>query len=115
MEKHWITAEDFAQKYEKGELDQAQIIDVREQEEWDQIHLEKAKLISMNSILERLDQLDPTQEIYLLCAHGVRSYYVMGKLIDLGWNQVINVEGGMAAVTYYLHQLEVMKADHDGD
>jgi rhodanese-related sulfurtransferase len=115
MEKHWISAEDFANKYRKGELDQAQIIDVREQEEWDEIHLEKARLIPMNTILEHLDQLVPNQEMYLLCAHGVRSYYVMGNLLDLGWKQIINVEGGMAAVSYYLHQLEAKEADHDRD
>jgi rhodanese-related sulfurtransferase len=75
------------------------IIDVREPHEWDYYHLESSLLIPMNSIPDRLQDLPEGQDIYMICAHGVRSQMVCDYLRRNGYEQVINVEGGMAAVS----------------
>jgi rhodanese-related sulfurtransferase len=76
------------------------VIDVREQHEWDYYHLEHTLLMPMNSIPGRIHEIPQDQEVYIICAHGVRSEMVCGYLRENGFDQVINVDGGMAAVAY---------------
>jgi rhodanese-related sulfurtransferase len=103
-QQYQIDAPQFAKKYLQGELDQAQIIDVREAHEWAIIHLDKAELIPMNSIPQNLHRLSDEKPIYLRCAHGVRSWHVLEYLVKQGYEQVVNVEGGMAEIIPYLDQ-----------
>lgn len=100
--EHSITAAEFARKYKAGDLSSAQIIDVREPYEWEMVHLEQAVLIPMNTIPERLQDIDMDQPAYILCAHGVRSWHVTHYLLRAGFQQIINVEGGMAEVELHL-------------
>lgn len=98
MDKHHITVAEFIDKLDSGDLESALIIDVREPYEWEQYHLEQATLIPMNSIPERWKEFPMDKDIYLLCAHGVRSWHVMNYLKENGLERVINVEGGMAEI-----------------
>jgi rhodanese-related sulfurtransferase len=107
MENHSITAVEFVEKFVNGDLDQTEIIDVREPYEWEMYHLEKAKLIPMNTIPEHTDQLRGDKTIFLVCAHGVRSWHVMNYLLQNGVNNVVNVEGGMAEVYSLLQSKNV--------
>jgi rhodanese-related sulfurtransferase len=75
------------------------IIDVREPHEWDYYHLEDSVLIPMNSIPSRIHEMQEEQDIYIICAHGVRSQMVCEYLRKNGYDRVINVDGGMAAVS----------------
>ena len=100
--KHTISAAEFAMQYQQGNLDGAQIIDVRELYEWEAGHLQKATLIPMNTIPDLLNQLSSSKDIYLVCAHGVRSLHVLNYLVQNGITNVINVEGGMAELMIYL-------------
>ncbi|WP_052947660.1 rhodanese-like domain-containing protein [Aneurinibacillus tyrosinisolvens] len=103
MDKYSITSNDFAQLYRDGQLDEAYIMDVREPYEWEMYHLEKARLLPMNSVPEHLDQLDKDQTVYVVCAHGVRSWHVTNYLLRNGFDKVVNVEGGMAEVALHLN------------
>jgi rhodanese-related sulfurtransferase len=76
------------------------VIDVREQLEWDYYHLDEAHLIPMNSIPGRLHEISQDQDVFIICGHGVRSEMVCGYLRENGYDRVINVDGGMAAVAY---------------
>ncbi|MBP1988927.1 rhodanese-like domain-containing protein [Paenibacillus eucommiae] len=76
------------------------IVDVREQQEWDYYHLEDSLLMPMNTVPERLDEISMDQDVYIICAHGVRSERVCSYLRDRGFEKVINVDGGMAAIAY---------------
>jgi rhodanese-related sulfurtransferase len=90
----------FIELLEKDTDKQLVIIDVREQIEWDYYHLDHTLLMPMNSIPGRIHEIPQHQEVYIICAHGVRSEMVCGYLRENGFDRVINVDGGMAAVAY---------------
>ncbi|WP_405079524.1 rhodanese-like domain-containing protein [Paenibacillus chitinolyticus] len=98
--KH-IAPEKFLELLEQPEtLKGIRIVDVREPYEWDYYHLEEPELIPMNTIPERLDELAGDADLYVVCAHGVRSEMVCGYLERNGFDpdKLVNVEGGMAAL-----------------
>jgi len=43
------------------------------------------------------DRLDRQRPVLLICAHGTRSYRVGRALINRGWKEVYDLEGGMKA------------------
>jgi len=72
----------------------AQLIDVRENDEWDAVHAQGATHIPMSEITGRIQEIDPDRDIYVICHLGGRSAQVCQYLENsLGWD-VINVEGG---------------------
>ena len=97
-----ISAKEFAKKYEQKELEDDLIIDVREQHEWEMVHLLGSCHIPLRMIPERTKEIDRSATIYLLCAHGVRSYHAMQYLYQRGYSDVVNVEGGIAEVGLYI-------------
>ncbi len=99
MEHHQISPQDFIEKLDAGDIQKSQIIDVREQHEWAYYHLEGSKHMPMNSIPNQLDVLSKGEDLYIICAHGVRSDMVSQFLTEQGFDRVINVQGGMAAVS----------------
>ncbi|SDH79742.1 rhodanese-like domain-containing protein [Paenibacillus naphthalenovorans] len=93
-----VGPEDFKRKLENGELSDSLIIDVREPYEWEYYRWDELVLMPMNSIPERLGELPKDKPIYVVCAHGVRSANVSYYLKQQGFDQVVNVDGGMAAL-----------------
>jgi rhodanese-related sulfurtransferase len=73
------------------------LLDVREPWEWDRCHLPNAILIPMRDLTARLNELDAAAETVVICHHGVRSYQVARYLESLGFANVINLSGGVAA------------------
>jgi rhodanese-related sulfurtransferase len=51
----------------------------------------------MHSVTERYLELDRSQPIACLCHHGVRSAQVAHFLINHGFEQVVNIHGGIDA------------------
>ncbi|WP_028548702.1 rhodanese-like domain-containing protein [Paenibacillus sp. UNC451MF] len=94
-----IDPRSFVDKLNRKDLGDSLIIDVREPMEWDYYHLDEASLIPMNTIPGRLAELPRDRTLYIVCAHGVRSANVCYYLREQGYEDVINVEGGMAAVS----------------
>jgi len=103
MARHHISATEFTDLYRDGRLNQTKIIDVREPYEWEMYHLDQAIHIPMNTIPVHLDRLHPDEELYIVCAHGVRSWHVVNYLVQQGYSKAINVEGGMAEIHLLLH------------
>lgn len=93
-----ISPQRFHELHEGNELGDALVIDVREPYEWEYYHLDDTILMPMNTIPERLNELPKHQTIYVICAHGVRSYAVCRYLTQQGYGDIHNVAGGMAAV-----------------
>ncbi|ANE47994.1 sulfurtransferase [Paenibacillus swuensis] len=93
-----IQPADFLKIYEKGATETELVIDVREPAEWDYYHLERSELLPMNTIPENLENLPKEKTLYVICAHGVRSRHVCQYLSRAGFNRLVNVDGGMAAV-----------------
>lgn len=74
----------------------AVVIDVREQHEYDEAHVEGVRLIPMSSFLERIDEVPMDERIYIMCAAGGRSAQVAMHLNQRGYDAV-NVAGGIQA------------------
>lgn len=73
------------------------LLDVREPWEWNLCHLPDAILIPMRELPARLHELDKDAEIVVICHHGVRSYHAARYLETLGFGDVVNLSGGVAA------------------
>ncbi|PTX59870.1 rhodanese-related sulfurtransferase [Melghirimyces profundicolus] len=100
--EHRIGARVFAERYRRRKLGDAQLVDVREPEEWEVYHLEGARLIPLQTLPRALDRLDPKRKIYVFCAHGVRSVHAVNVLYGLGFRNVVHVDGGLAEVMLHL-------------
>ena len=76
----------------------AQIIDVREPEEFAICRIEGATLIPMQSIpaeLPKLEAMADERKLLLLCHHGVRSLQVAAWLQNQGIENCSSIAGGI--------------------
>lgn len=71
----------------------AAIVDVREQDEWDAGHAPTAVHLPMGELAGRLDEL-PDGLVHVICRSGGRSARVTAYLNANGW-EAVNVDGGM--------------------
>ncbi len=88
-----ITFDAFYQLYQN---DQLSLVDVREVEEFDALHLEGAHNLPLSQLADIYDQLDKNLLHYVICKSGMRSARACQFLAGQGYD-VINVQGGMAA------------------
>ncbi len=89
-----ITFNDFYQLYQKDLLS---VLDVREVEEFEALHLEGARNLPLSQLADTYDQLDKSQSYYVICKSGMRSARACQFLAGQGYD-VINVQGGMDAL-----------------
>jgi len=76
----------------------AQLIDVREPDEYAAVRAEGAVNIPLSEFVARADEIDPEQDIYLICKSGGRSAQAAQYLEQArGWDGVHNVTGGTTA------------------
>ncbi len=71
------------------------ILDVRQPDEYRAGHIAGAKLIPLNELGRRVDELPKDKEILCVCASGARSSAAAGQLSGAGFN-VLNLRGGMS-------------------
>lgn len=95
----YVYPADFVEKFQSGQLAESLVIDVRELQEWHYYHLEGTVHQPMRTIPETWQELPADRDIYVICAHGVRSAMVVDFLHNQGLTRAINVAGGMAAVS----------------
>jgi hydroxyacylglutathione hydrolase len=74
-----------------------QVLDVREQDEWDAGHIASALHIPFAAVADQLDALDRERPIAVICAGGERSTIAASILQAHGLSDVMNVPGGMGA------------------
>lgn len=74
-----------------------QFIDVRTPAEFKAGHIKEFKNIPLNELPNRMDELNADKEIYLMCQSGMRSSRAANLLRKSGFDQVINVRGGMSS------------------
>lgn len=74
-------------------LDGAALVDVREQDEVDEVRVDGAVVLPMSTIQEHLDEL-PEGPLYIMCHAGGRSARVTQFLEAHGYDAT-NVEGGI--------------------
>lgn len=73
------------------------LLDVREPNEFQFASIENSVLIPLNQIPQRLGELNPQQEIVVICHHGVRSSQACRYLLNSGFEHVANLTGGIDA------------------
>ena len=64
-----IPFNEFLEKYQAGEI---QVVDVREQAEYDAVHLDGVLLLPLSELLDRYTELDKDQAYYVICKSGGR-------------------------------------------
>jgi rhodanese-related sulfurtransferase len=72
------------------------LLDVREDDEWNRGHAAEAQHIPMGEVPARLNDIDRTATLYVICKAGGRSAKVAQLLAQHGY-EPINVNGGMLA------------------
>lgn len=88
-----ISFSSFYQAYQKENL---HVLDIREQEEYDALHLEGVQLLPLSELAGRYQELELDQLYYVICKSGIRSARACQFLAEQGYD-VINVQGGMMA------------------
>jgi adenylyltransferase/sulfurtransferase len=75
-----------------------QLIDVREDNEFAEGKIEKAKLIPLGQIVGRMSEIDDAKTAYILCRAGKRSATAIQQLKNAGYQgKLVNIIGGMLA------------------
>ena len=88
-----IAFNDFYQLYQNEQLS---LVDVRDVEEFQKLHLEGAQNLPLSQLVDTYDQLDKDLLHYVICKSGMRSARACQFLAEQGYD-VINVQGGMTA------------------
>jgi rhodanese-related sulfurtransferase len=88
-----ITMQEFEQELQNGTVE---LIDVREEDEYEGGHIKGATNIPLYTIPNALYQLDKQKNYHVICLSGGRSYAACEYMEAKGF-QVINVIGGMSA------------------
>lgn len=82
------------------ELKNVVLVDVRTPEEYAEGHLDNSLNINWHDtdFAEQFDAISKDETIFLYCKMGGRSAKAQEKLISLGFENVVNLEGGYDAV-----------------
>ena len=86
-----ITVQEAKEMMERGDV---QVIDVREPNEYREGHVPGAKLMPVNSVLTRIQELNHDQDIIFVCAVGQRSALACEMAAAMGLERLYNMEGG---------------------
>jgi sulfate permease, SulP family len=71
------------------------LVDVREREEFDRGHIAGSRLLPLRTLLAEAPTLPRDRPLLLLCRSGRRSTRGMLMLLDLGFERVYNLRGGI--------------------
>ena len=90
-----VTANQFA--YELKQSTNPQLLDVRTAEEYNGQHIEGAQNLDWNAanFEAQVQKLDPTKPVFVFCLSGGRSKKAAGKLAELGFKKIIELNGGI--------------------
>lgn len=91
---HTVTAPELKEMMEQA---QPVLLDVRTLDEIHTCMIEGSVHIPMNDIVERHHELNPNETYVCICHHGMRSASVAQFLLERGFTNVINLQGGIEA------------------
>ncbi len=90
-----ITASEL--KKLKDENADFQLIDVREEYEYDEANI-NGLLIPMGEVMDNVEKIDKTKQVVVHCRSGKRSATVIGALeSNFGYTNLYNLKGGILA------------------
>lgn len=79
------------QKYQQGIF----FVDVRTQEEWDEMHAANSILVPLDELPNRLSEVPKDREVVVICRSGRRSKEALGILQNAGYSNVSSMAGGL--------------------
>ncbi len=88
-----ISMPEFEQEWKR---EKCPIVDVREQDEWENGHVESAIHLPLSDFPDLKGRLDKDKEYFVMCHSGGRSAMACQQLAQDGFN-VTNVMGGISA------------------
>ncbi|MDO8502407.1 MAG: molybdopterin-synthase adenylyltransferase MoeB [Gemmatimonadaceae bacterium] len=88
-----IAPRELAERISRG--DDIQLVDVREEWEWQIARLPGARLIPLSQLEDAIGSLDPSREVVLYCKSGIRSLHAAEELADAGFSRLANLSGGI--------------------
>jgi adenylyltransferase/sulfurtransferase len=88
-----VTPRELQGRLARGE--ELQLIDVREQFEWDIVHIDGARLVPLATLPDVVETLDRGHEVVVYCKGGTRSRAAASHLADAGFPRVTNLTGGI--------------------
>ena len=77
--------------------EKVRLIDVREEWENRIAKIDNSELMPLSNFIEALKKLNKDDKLIIYCHHGFRSAQVCFYLEKLGFNYLINLEGGIDA------------------
>jgi adenylyltransferase/sulfurtransferase len=89
-----ITPDQLARERRGGVV---QLVDVREEWEWDICRIQGASLIPLDELDHRIGELDRDRPVVAYCHHGNRSLWARQVLIESGFLNVRSLAGGIEA------------------
>lgn len=102
-----ISAKEFAEKYQQEDL---VVKDVRKNTEFEAEHLANAKNVPLAYISENMAEFSKNDTNYIHCAGGYRSMIASSILKSRGFDNVVNVEGGIGAIKQLLPVSELVSS-----
>ncbi|GLY09937.1 rhodanese-like domain-containing protein [Bacillus badius] len=84
-----LSQEDFIKGYRK-----AQLIDVREPNEFEAGHILGARNVPLTQMKGRMKEIRPDKPVYLYCQSGIRSGRAAQTLYKKGYRDLYQLEGG---------------------
>ena len=90
--RHEIDVDQLAERLAAG----AEVVDVREPVEYAAAHVADTRLIPMGQLAGRLQELDRSRPVHLICRSGNRSGAMCDVLTAAGF-EAVNVRGGIEA------------------
>ena len=84
----------------------AQLVDVREPDEWADGHIPEAIHIPLGDLAERAKELIRETPVITICRSGHRSLAAANELIAQGFRDVASLNGGMLAWAKAGHPIE---------
>lgn len=90
-----LAVDDYSKSLES--TPNAQLIDVRTPQEYSEDHIGKAQNINWNGadFVSQVEKLDKSKPVFVYCKVGGRSGQAASKLVELGFSDVYNLEGGI--------------------
>ncbi|MFN8470859.1 MAG: rhodanese-like domain-containing protein [Anaerolineae bacterium] len=90
-----IDADGLRQRIATGE--KLTILDVRETSEYNEAHIDGSKLIPLNQLSMRMQDIPRDRPIVAVCRSGNRSSVACDMLRRAGYENVLNLDGGLFA------------------
>jgi rhodanese-related sulfurtransferase len=90
-----LSPADLHRRLQAGE--DLQLIDVREEMEFEYCHLPGSLLVPLDELPRRAAEIRTEGPVVVICHHGVRSAHAAGYLRHLGRTNVLNLRGGVDA------------------